>query len=45
MVNFIQNGYVIKERFNPEDFNKNILKKIEKLVQILLENNRRYVII
>lgn len=32
MMNFIKNGYKIEERFNPEEFNKNILQKIEKLL-------------
>lgn len=29
---FIENGYKIQENFNPEEFNKNIMGKIEKLL-------------
>lgn len=32
MIDFIKNGYKIKENFNAEEFNKNILQKIEKLL-------------
>ena len=32
MINFIKNGYKIEEEFNPEEFNKNIIQKIEKLL-------------
>lgn len=32
MIDFIKNGYKIKEEFNPEEFNKNIVQKIEKLL-------------
>ncbi len=32
MINFIQNGYEIKEKFDSEEFNKSILQKIEKLI-------------
>ena len=31
MKDFIQNGYEIKEKFNPEEYNKKIIKKLEKL--------------
>ena len=32
MINFIKNGYRIKEKFNPEEFNKEILRKIEDMI-------------
>ena len=32
MIDFMKNGYKIKEEFNPVEFNKNILEKIEKLL-------------
>lgn len=32
METFIKNGYTIHENFNPEEFNKNIMEKIEKLL-------------
>ena len=32
MADFIQNGYVIKEKFNGKVFNKDIVEKIEKLL-------------
>ena len=32
METFIKNGYTIHEKFNPEEFNKNIIGKIEKLL-------------
>ena len=32
MQEFIENGYEIKEKFNPEEFNQNIIKKIEKIL-------------
>ena len=32
MIEFIKNGYKIKETFKPEEFNKNVLRKIEKLL-------------
>ena len=32
MISFMKNGYKITEKFNPEEFNKNILQKIEKLL-------------
>ncbi len=32
MKEFIEKGYCIKETFNPEEYNKNIIKKIENLI-------------
>jgi len=32
MKNFIENGYEIKEKFNPEEFNKEILRKLEEVI-------------
>lgn len=32
MKKFIEKGYIIKEKFNPEEFNKKILNKIENLI-------------
>ena len=32
MQEFIEKGYEIKEKFDPEEFNQNIVKKIEKLI-------------
>lgn len=32
MKEFIENGYKITEKFQPKEFNKNIIKKIEKLL-------------
>jgi len=32
MKNIIENGYKIKEKFNPEEFNKEILRKIEEVI-------------
>jgi len=34
MKNFIKNGYEIKEKFNPEEFNKRILDKIEEVINV-----------
>ena len=33
MKQFIEEGYVIKEEFNPEKFNKNIIEKLEKIIE------------
>lgn len=32
MKQFIQSGYKIKEKFNPEEYNKNIIRKIEEII-------------